>query len=260
MFFKAHGVILSMFVICVLMCGTAYSQQFVTDGLIAFWSLDESTINGEDVEDVFAGNNGVINGAPKTVDGVINECMEFDGAGARVEVPKELMVGLESFTIECWFNYVDSANWRWMFGGGPQWNHGVGCCIYSGSNIVRYHLKTNKGEFTDGNGATKLEVGEWYHIAYTYNGEKVISYVNGELDFERAFTGALVIDVTTLAIGAGYFDNSEYFSGMVDEVRLYNRDLDQDEANQNMNVKSNTISVDTSGKLPETWAKIKTSK
>jgi hypothetical protein len=51
-----------------------------------------------------------------------------------------------------------------MVGGGPEWNHGVGMCIYSGSNIVRYHLKTNAGEYTDGNGKTPLTPEEWYHI------------------------------------------------------------------------------------------------
>ncbi|MBD3181797.1 hypothetical protein GF312_05865 [Candidatus Poribacteria bacterium] len=254
--FKSTFTVILVFTI--LFVYPVYAQEFVTDGLIGFWPLDSSTIDGGTVTDVFGENDGDAQGNPAKADGVINEGLEFDGAGARVELPKELMVGLESFTIECWFNYTDSGNWRWMFGGGPEWNHGVGCCIYSGSNIVRYHLKTDGGEFTDGNGSTALDPGEWYHIAYTYDGEMVRSYVNGEIDFERAHQGAVVIDTSVLAIGGGYFQNNEYFLGLLDEVRVYDRALEQDEVQKNMEATSNSMAVEPLDKLYETWGEIKT--
>jgi len=237
--------------------GAAESQTFVTDGLIGFWTLDKSTISGVTVKDVFGGNNGKIEGNPKTASGKINECLEFDGIQDRVEIPKSLMIGLESFTIECWFSYVNSANWRWMLGGGPQWNYGLGCCIYSGSNIVRYHLKTDKGSFYTGNGRTSLTPEEWYHIAYTYDGEKALSYVDGEVDFEQPISGVVQIDPTTLAIGAGYWDNNEYFVGKIDEVRIYDRALSEDEVLKNYKTTSNSLAVNTAGKLIETWGKMK---
>ncbi len=247
----------SLVIAVVALTGLAEAQTYVTDGLIGFWTLDKSDIDGSTVIDVFGGNDGTIEGDPQTTEGKIEEGMEFDASEDRVEIPKDLMVGLESFTIECWFNYSNSSNWRWMFGGGPQWNHGVGCCIYSGSNIVRYHLKTDKGEYTDGNGLTQLTPGEWYHIAYTYNGKIAQSFVDGEIDFARAMTGAVAIDVSTLAIGAGYWDNNEYFAGILDEVRLYDRALDEDEAKQNFAVTSNAFAVDAVGKLTGTWGQIK---
>jgi hypothetical protein len=258
MFCSAFKITIAFTLISVFVAYPAYAQEFVTDGLIAFWPLDQSSVDGDTVEDVYAENDGVAMGGPVKSEGIIKEGMEFNGAGSRIELPKELMVGLESFTIECWFSYDNSGNWRWMFGGGPEWNHGVGCCIYSGGSIVRYHLKTNGGEFTNGNGSTTLTPGEWYHIAYTYDGSKAIGYVNGELDFERAHTGAVMIDVSVLAIGAGYWQNSEYFDGMLDEVRLYDRALDQDEAQRNMAVRNNSIAVEPSEKLHQTWARIKT--
>jgi hypothetical protein len=178
----------------------------------------------------------------------------------RVEIPKTLMVGLGQFTIECWFSYENSANWRWMVGGGPEWNHGVGMCIYSGSNIVRYHLKTNAGEYVDGNGKTPLTPEKWYHIAYTYDGKMARSYVEGSVDFERAISGTVVIDITTLAIGAGYWQNNEYFVGTLDEVRIYDRALSEAEVKQNYKVTSNSLAVSIAGKLSETWGKIKASR
>jgi hypothetical protein len=240
--------------------GAVEAQDFVTDGLIGFWTLDKSDTEGGTVKDIFGGNDGTIKGDPETAEGRIEEGMEFDGTEDRVEIPKDLMVGLESFTIECWFSYENSANWRWMVGGGPQWNYGLGMCIHSGSNIVRYHLKTDKGSFYTGNGKTALTPGEWYHIAYTYDGKTAKSYVEGEVDFEQPLTGVVQIDPTTLAIGAGYWNNGEYFVGIIDEVRIYDRALSGDEVTRNYEVKSNSLAVDAAGKLHETWGNIKTSR
>jgi len=230
---------------------------FVTDGLIGFWTLDKSDIDGGTVKDIFGDTDGKIEGDPEIVEGKIEEGMQFDGIQDRVEISKDLMVGLESFTIECWFSYENSANWRWMVGGGPQWNYGLGCCIYSGSNIVRYHLKTDKGSFYTGNGKTSLTPGEWYHIAYTYDGETARGYVNGEVDFEQPLSGVVQIDPTTLAIGAGYWDNNEYFVGIIDEVRIYDRALSEDEVTRNYKVTSNAIAVNAVGKLTGTWGRVK---
>jgi hypothetical protein len=259
MFNRAFNVslVLAVIVISAWCANSAGAQAFVTDGLLGFWTLDKSDIDGGTVKDVFGENDGKIEGDPQTVEGVIEEGMEFDGSQDRVEIAKDLMVDLESFTIECWFNYENSANWRWMVGGGPEWNYGLGMCIYSGSNIVRYHLKTDGGSFYDGNGSTALDPGDWYHIAYTYDGETTKSYVNGEVDFERALSGVVQIDPTTLAIGGGYWNNGEYFVGILDEVRIYDRALDEDEVEQNYNVTSNSMAVDAMGKLIAVWGKVK---
>lgn len=238
--------------------GITEAQDFVTNGLLGFWTLDQSEIKGNTVQDIWGETDGNIAGDPEIVGGKIEEGLEFDGDD-RVEISKELMVGLESFTIEAWFNYDNSANWRWIVGGGPEWNHGVGMCIYSGSNILRYHLKTDSGEFTDGNGSTSLEPGTWYHAAYTYDGDVALGYVDGEAQFERAITGAVAIDVSTLAIGGGYWQNNEYFVGIIDEVRIYDRALNEDEVNQNFEVTSNQLAVEPSGKLSTYWGKVKNS-
>ena len=43
---------------------TASAQDFASDGLIGFWPLDKSTINGNVAEDIVGGNHGTIMGDP----------------------------------------------------------------------------------------------------------------------------------------------------------------------------------------------------
>jgi hypothetical protein len=62
-----------------LAVNSVYAQEFVTDGLIAMWTFDEGTINGDQVEDVSGnGNDATIMGTVKFTDGVIGQAALFD--------------------------------------------------------------------------------------------------------------------------------------------------------------------------------------
>ncbi len=71
-----------------------------------------------------------------------------------------------------------------------------------------------------------IQVGRWYHVVLTYDGTMKF-YVDGTLYGSDTFT--LVHDtVTPLQIGrSATYGN--YFSGIVDEVRIYNRALSEEE-------------------------------
>ncbi len=61
--------------------------QLVENGLVSYWSFDESSINGDILEDSVGGNNGTIIGDPEIVDGMVNEGLYLDGNRDYIEVP-----------------------------------------------------------------------------------------------------------------------------------------------------------------------------
>jgi hypothetical protein len=65
--------------VAVLMCASLTVADLVTNGLVAYWSLDANTISGTNVKDVVGGNNGTINGNLVQVTGKVKEALEFDG-------------------------------------------------------------------------------------------------------------------------------------------------------------------------------------
>lgn len=77
--------------------------------------------------------------------------------------------------------------------------------------------------FYNGNGSTKLNVGNWYHFAYTYDGKNAVSYVSGEKNFEQAITGLVVIDSTTLVIGAGFWNKAHTLLARLMKFAFTNR-------------------------------------
>lgn len=65
----------------------------------------------------------------------------------------------------------------------------------------------------------------WNHIAVTYNGSIVKFYHNGRLVVSKPFKKGLSSDTGDLYIGGSPFGIPEDFSGLIDDVRIYNRAL-----------------------------------
>jgi hypothetical protein len=71
----------------------------------------------------------------------------------------------------------------------------------------------------------------WYNITGTYDGNKMILYVNGALQNQRAVTGSLDTYNTPLLIGKTPFKEL-FTSGSYDDFRIFNRALTALEINQ----------------------------
>ena len=64
----------------------------------------------------------------------------------------------------------------------------------------------------------------WAHVAATYDGATLRLYVDGTLVASVAATGAIATSTGALRIGGNTLWG-EYFQGLIDEVRVYNRAL-----------------------------------
>jgi hypothetical protein len=69
-----------------------------------------------------------------------------------------------------------------------------------------------------------LALNVWTHIAVTYDGATLRLYRNGAQIGSRAQTGNIAVGNQPLRIG-GNNVSGEFFNGLIDEVRVYNRAL-----------------------------------
>ena len=74
---------------------------------------------------------------------------------------------------------------------------------------------------------------QWINLSMTYNGTTITAYKNGSVFGTVASTRTF--SVGSLVIGAGERGNSEYFTGNISYVQIYNRALSQQEVLQNYN-------------------------
>ena len=84
-------------------------------------------------------------------------------------------------------------------------------------------------------GPTANPLNTWTHLALTYDGAALRLYVNGAQAATRATTGAIQTTTNPLWIG-GNQPYGEYFQGLIDEARVYNRALTPAEIQNDMNI------------------------
>ena len=240
--------VLSFVIVAIWHVGVTEAQEFVTDGLVAMWTLDKDDIDGNTVKDVSGnGNDATIMGTLSSVAGVIDEALEFDGGENYVEVPA--LGDWEQVSIECWALQVNPnpsmqgiiSTWAWAAG--------------------KVHFKFQDNQIqVDKNDGAKITfdraLDTWYHIVYTTDtgANELKLYVDGELAAEGT-SGGTPENMNERRIGSEH--DGRFLIGMIDEVRIYNSVLESDEVKQNFEAKSNSLAVDSACKLASSWAEIK---
>lgn len=184
-------------------------------GMISWWGGDNNAL------DMVGTNNGTLmNGADYDI-GMVGESFSFDGTDDYVQTPDSSTLDItDQITIDAWINpsalgsrIVDK--------------------ITAGSGDG-YLLDTNGGvvRFIGGSqvlsGSTLLSLNTWTHIAGTYDGATMMVYVNGVPDSSVATN--ILIPTNNLPLRIGADSNGEnLFSGLIDEVEIFNRALSADE-------------------------------
>jgi Concanavalin A-like lectin/glucanases superfamily len=207
-------------------------------GPVAAYSFDEG--EGTTVEDVSGhGHTATIEGA-KWARGRYGDGLEFKGSEHDVvKVPASSELNFEEeFTLEAWVRPTSSTDKNAPIvgktTGGGSGSKSLSYYLYAGNSEskpygeVQHSLGTGK----QANAATAPPGATWTHLALTYDGAKERLYVNGvQVDDEA--TAAPVTTTGELQIGAET-EHSEYFSGRIDEVRIYNRVLNSAEVGADM--------------------------
>ena len=211
------------------------------------WTLDKGDIDGETVKDVSGnGNDAKIVGTLKSAPGMINEALEFDGAGNYVELPE--LGAWEQGTIECWAQQTEAGGIQGII---STWQWAPGKVHFKfESNQIQVH----KNDGVKVTFARELET--WYHIIYTCDtkADELKLYVNGELAAEGKAGGELQV-MNERRIGSEY--DGRFLIGLVDEVRFYDRILTEDEVKKNFLAESNSLSVEPVDKIAASWGEIK---
>jgi hypothetical protein len=84
------------------------------------------------------------------------------------------------------------------------------------------------------NGTAQLPLNAWSHLAVTYDGAALRLYVNGALAGTTGIVGTIATSTGPLKIG-GNGIWPEWWNGLIDEVRVYNRALGAAEIAADMN-------------------------
>ncbi len=189
-------------------------------GLVSAYSFNEGagTTAGDSSGN---GNKGTLtSGITWTSSGKFGNALLFSGTNAFVSVPDSASLHLSTaMTLEAWVNpSVVNASWRDVIYKAAD-NYFLEAT--SDNNSTPAGGGTLGGTTTETYGTAALAVNTWTHLAVTYDGSALRLYVNGVQVSSSPKTGAITTSANALQIG-GDSVFGQYFTGMIDEVRVYN--------------------------------------
>ena len=208
---------------------TSFLNQ--TENLVGHWSF-----TGNANDESGNGHNGVVNGATLIDDrfGNANSAYSFDGIDDEITI-----------TVTDGFDGFDDPETEFTISAWCKPDPGASGFIYSnttedGWHDLRFHgLKPSMGiRDTDWTGTvltaneTTTE-NEWHHIVGIFNNPDMTIYVDGQNQGSKAFEGEILShggwENGGIRIGVYYLLDPWYFEGGIDDVRIYNRVLNETE-------------------------------
>jgi hypothetical protein len=235
--------IASTFILFISIYTLSFAQVNLNQGLVAHYQLD-----GHAADSSANGLNGTINGATNDSGhiGKTNTALRFDGTNDYVEVAHNSKFNLtKDKTISLWYKIPTALGFKQF----PSLVYKQGVTDYPTFGIffsedAGYGSNRYKIGFIQGNSITNEQVftnekyinyvDEWVHIVGTYSSAEdyMKIYFNGKLSDSLSVTNySSNTSTDPLQIGRGnkLNFNANYFKGLLDEVRLYNRAITKQE-------------------------------
>ena len=200
------------------------------------------------------GNHGTIHGAKWVNTPLGHSTLEFDGVDDFVFVRDNPVLDLtDELTLMAWVNAynIPASGERKLVYKGDAYLIKVRASKLSGD----VHVNGWIGSLYD---SKPTPLREWHHVAITYDGKAEHLYVDGVETDSKPRAGKISVTNKHLGIGAiKKTDTSnpyDFFNGIIDEIRIYNRALTADEIQLVMKLPT---SVEPVGKLASIWGELK---
>ena len=230
--------------------------RVIEEELVAYWTLDEDSIDGEILGDALEEHDGTIVGAPEIVEGRSGEALSFNGVDDYVVIGP--VTEGQNLTYSFWvkIDALPKGNQVMLWdddssGGGDSW-----FTLMSNGKIQSQRPGDGLGFLMS---ESAIAVGKWVHIAFVANidADERIFYIDGKRDVVGQGPVATRTNVSHVVLAVGH-DSGKliqpfFFAGAMDDVAIYNRALSDEEIQGN----SMSLAVSPIGSLSLTWGSIK---
>jgi len=197
--------------------------------IVAQWRLDG------DVTDHIGNNDGTLfDGARFMADAIRGTVLSVDGAGAHAEIPHSATIGFiddTTLSLTMWARPASLPRTSWTTvvakNRDIHYNEAYGLWI-SPENAWHFRVGNTSGNANVAGAPSPTE--EWQHLAMTHDPSTTTmrGYVNGELIYENTGANPQGLGDSALWLG-GAGGVTEFYPGLLDDVRLYNHALTSEE-------------------------------
>lgn len=206
------------------------NAQNINDSLIAYYPF-----NGNANDESPNMNDGTVFGAVLTTDRFDNEnsAYEFNGTSSYIQIQ-------DSESLHSPTNELTQAVWIYPYTWSLVGQAGVGVVLMksnSANNQFQYrlslgpeHINTAINNYNNAvNIPTVINFNQWYFIVSVLKNDTVTVYVNGNFMGEGELSGPIQYNTLPLEIGRDVPGAIEVWHGKIDDIRIYNRAITEEE-------------------------------
>ena len=241
-------------------------------GLVGYWSMDDCR-SAKATDFSGSGNTGSLTNfalSTSTSNWVTGNAakrgcaLDFDGSNDYVETPNNTWGITATGTISLWIKTTQTTVAATVFslGRGDSYNDEFGIILnYPTANKIGVFQDKLSGNYTYRQSDTTINTGAWFHVVGVMSGTGTSNmkiYINGVQETGSAATVGSPTELSdTLAryvrIGSRVTTHA-YFSGSVDDVRIYNRALSATEVTALYNSGSAKLTAPSNTGLVGYWS------
>jgi len=187
------------------------------ENLVGYLSFDDGA-GAVAVDNSGHGNDGTFIDSPSWADGIVGNCLDFDGADDSVSMSTPI-IATDSYTISFWMKSHENTEGTHIFEG-----PGASSPSFEGTDTnYRFYVNNTQNIAT---GAITPD--QWYYIACVWNES------TGRMElFVDAVSKCSLASTTDDAIATLYLASKlgreRFFDGLIDEVRIYDKVLTAEE-------------------------------
>jgi gliding motility-associated-like protein len=183
-------------------------------------------------------NNGTVFNATLTTDrfNKPNRAYFFNGTNARIQAPHSNSLNVGKITVAAWVNYGNTATTQiitkrnWTNAQNEKFAFDTKAFYVKRNGACSPNINWNPLSYP-----STPSVGVWTYIVATYDGRISKFYKNGVLERTVDFLTLQDLDLCSggeLIFGATFATFPFYYTGKIDDIRLYNRALSDSEVSQ----------------------------
>ncbi len=223
-------------------CSSSQLPTSLQSGLVGYWPFcgNANDASGN-------GNNGTVNDATLTSDrfGNANSAYSFDGVDDYIDLGSYILNSPQEYTIDLWAKFNNST-FSYLFG--QATNGEIQIQLDGSGNIKSWTKLTNGGNVSAGTSIP--DYSNWHHVTAIFNNNtKILQFI---ID-GNVYTSTIPNNVNIQNFnGPALFGrqsnvNANFFNGLLDDVKIYNRALTLSEVQDLYNLSTTTYSWSPGG-------------
>ncbi|MBN1125220.1 MAG: right-handed parallel beta-helix repeat-containing protein [Sedimentisphaerales bacterium] len=210
------------------------------DDPVALWKMDEET-GGTAYDSTSNDNDGTLQNGPtwQSSEGQLNGAIELDGSDDYISVSDDdsISVGAGDYTLCAWINPDTITGYHGLLvkiHGGNDKEFAFTLLKASDTYLMLDMEKDGNDQYARSENIDFI-TGQWQHVAVTFNAtsKTPVFYYNGQVVETTSNSIDTLPDELDDELNIGRWGsatyNSRYFDGLMDDIRIYNRELTADD-------------------------------